>query len=113
MPFAKDDRVRIIAVSTATRMAQLPEVATVAELFPGFKLTSWNGLIGPGKMPDDIVEKVAKATIEAAHDPVVMKTLTDLGIAPIGNTPAQFRETIEKERPLLAEAIKAADLPAP
>jgi tripartite-type tricarboxylate transporter receptor subunit TctC len=113
IPFVGDDRVRIIGVSTEKRMAQLPDVPAVSEVFKGFKMTSWNGLLGPSKMPKDILDKLATATIEAAHEPDVVKILTSLGIAPAGTTPQEFADTITSTTPLLNEAIKAADLAAP
>ena len=110
IPFAKDNRVRLIAVSTEKRMELLPDVPAVAETYPGFELTSWNGLIGPAGLPGDVVERAAQATIEAARDPEIDATLKKLGIVPIGDTPAQFRATIAKQAGAFDEAIDAAGL---
>ncbi len=110
LPFTKDPHIRIIGVSTAKRMPQLPDTPTVAEIFPDFKMTSWNGLIGPANLPPNVVAGLSKAAIETAHDPAVVKALTNLGIAPVGSTQEEYRTTIANERPLLAEGIKAAGL---
>ena len=113
VPFATDPRVKLIGVSSRERLAQLPSIPAVNETIPGLVMTSWNGLVGPAKLPRDIIEKLAAATAETARDPAIVKTLTSLGIAPIGNTPREFEERIVGETALLAEAIKAAELPAP
>lgn len=108
IPIATDPRVRILATSSAKRMEQLPDVPTVSELLPGFVFSAWNGLMAPAKTPQDVQEKLEKATIEAAHDPQAIKALGQLGIAAAGTTSAAFNARIADERSLLADAIKAA-----
>jgi tripartite-type tricarboxylate transporter receptor subunit TctC len=113
IPISTDPRVRILATSSAKRMEQLPGVPTVNELYPGFVLTAWNGLMAPAKTPQIVKDKLEAATIEAAHDPQVVKTLGNLGIAAVGSTSQDFSARIAGETPLLAEAIKAAKSSGP
>lgn len=108
IPIATDPRVRILANSSAKRMEQLPAVPSVDELFPGFVFRAWNGLMAPAKTPQEVQERLEKATIEAAHDPQVVKVLRKLGITAVGSTSAEFRARIADEKSLLADAIKAA-----
>ena len=111
IPVMQDPRVKIIVSSSEKRLPQLPNVPTVSEFFPGVVMTTWNGLMGPDKLPQDIVDKLALAVQEAARDPAVIKTLGELGITTVVNTPAQFKARIASEQGLFEEAIKAAKLP--
>jgi tripartite-type tricarboxylate transporter receptor subunit TctC len=112
IPVAANPQIRILATSTANRMAQLPDIPTVNEIVPGFAFTSWNGLMAPAGIPDEIRQKLEQATIEAAHDPQVIKTLSAVGIAAVGDSSAQFRARVDQEAPLLGDAIKAAQASA-
>jgi len=109
MNFASDPKIRILAVSSEARMPQLPDVQTLGEIFPGFTMTTWNGLMAPAKISPDIFNKLALAAREAANDPAVKKTLTELGITPVGGTPEEFTKRVASEGGLLLEAIKAAN----
>ena len=60
------------------------------------------------QVPQDIKDKLEAASIEAAHDPQVMKTLGNLGITPVGSTSKEFDDRIARESTLLNEAIAAA-----
>ena len=64
LAFIRAQRLRALAISTAHRSATLPDTPTVAEAgVPGYQVTSWYGLFGPGGMPSDIVDRI--------HDDVV------------------------------------------
>ncbi|MDB5642690.1 MAG: transporter substrate-binding protein [Hyphomicrobiales bacterium] len=105
-----NDRIRILAVSTEDRMKQLPDTPAVAAAYPGFKTSSWNGFLVAKNTPQDIVDKLAAATIAASKDPKIVDRLDALGIKPIGSTPAELEATIAAEKPLYKEAIDAAGL---
>jgi tripartite-type tricarboxylate transporter receptor subunit TctC len=108
LPLAQDPHVHILATSAQNRLPQLPDTPAMNELYPGFVLTSWNGLMASAKVPQDIRDKLEAASIEAAHDPQVIKTLGTLGITPVGSTSKEFADRIAKESALLNEAIAAA-----
>ncbi len=108
IPLAKDPHIRILATSAAKRLPQLPDIPAMDELYPGFVLTSWNGLMAPAQTPQGVKDKLEAATIEAAHDPKVIKLLTNLGIAPVGDTSKEFNARIANEGALLKDAIAAA-----
>ncbi len=110
IPVADDPRIKIIATSSAKRLPQLPNVPALAETYPGLIMTTWNGLMAPAKLPADILDKLAKATQEAARDPVVIKTLSDLAITTVGNTPKEFTDRIASEEGLFVDAIRAAKI---
>lgn len=108
IPLAHDPHIRILATSAAKRLPQLPDAPAMDELYPGFVLTSWNGLMAPAATPQEVKNKLEAATIAAAHDPQVMKLLTNLGIVPVGSTSKDFNTRIANESALLKDAINAA-----
>jgi len=108
IPLAHDPHIRLLATSAAKRLPQLPNVPAMNELYPGFVLTSWNGLMAPAATPQGVKDKLEAATIAAAHDPRVMKLLDNLGIAPVGDSSKEFSARIANESALLKEAIGAA-----
>jgi tripartite-type tricarboxylate transporter receptor subunit TctC len=110
IPHAENGEVRILGVATDRRMKQLPDVPTVAESFPGFVLSSWNGFLVPAGTPSAIVAKLANAVIAASKDAAVVEQLHKLGIEPNGTTPEEFAAQVVREQPLFDLAITAADL---
>ena len=103
-------QLKLYTVSAAAPLPTLPGVPTVASLFPGFIVTSWNGLIAPAGLPGPIAEKLAAAAIAAARDPMIAQRLVALGIDPVGSTAAEFEATFAREQPLYAQAVEAAGL---
>lgn len=105
-----DPGILLIAVSSPERLEQLPDVPAVAEFIPGFVTNSWNGLLAPVGTPQHIIDALAEATIEAANDPELSARLIDLGILPLGTTPAELAELIEYDKTFYAEAVEIAGL---
>ena len=105
----KGGKLRCIATGSTQRLAQLPDVATVAEQgYPGFEMTQWYGLLAPASLPAAAAEKLAVATAKAVHTPESLARLqTDAAIA-VGGTPAEFTRFIADEqkrwKPVLARA---------
>lgn len=103
----KAGKLRAIAVTTAERVAQLPDVPTFAELgYPGVDLTPLFGLIAPAGVPSDIIEKLSSAIAESVRNGEMNKTLTSMGFIPVGSTPAEFQKRIESEVNKWTEVIK-------
>ena len=70
-PHANNDKVRLLAVTSAARNSQLPQVPTTAEAGTPFTFASWWGMVGPKGLPAPIVERLRKAVTEASALPVV------------------------------------------
>ncbi|MBX9738596.1 MAG: tripartite tricarboxylate transporter substrate binding protein [Beijerinckiaceae bacterium] len=103
-------KLKLLAVSTLEPLKQAPEIQPVAALFPGFEITSWNGLIGPVGIPADVVAEIAATVSEASKDPALSARLVSLGIEPMGSTPQEFARIVAMERKVLGEAVTAAGL---
>ena len=87
-----------LAIASPKRNAQLPDVPTVAESgLPGFDVTSWYGIVVRAGTPQAIIDKVNHDMVEALRLPDVKAKLADLGLEPVGDTPAQFAAVIDAE----------------
>src|SRR3954470_866104 len=84
LPHADSDKIRLIAVGTAQRIAAAPDLPTVAETFPGFEFSSWNGFSVPAGTPGEIVTAIRREVVAAAKSPEVVERLGKLGIIPGG-----------------------------
>ncbi|MBP6893185.1 MAG: tripartite tricarboxylate transporter substrate binding protein [Pseudacidovorax sp.] len=96
--FIKGGKVRPLAVANATRLPQLPDVPTFAELgFKNVEAAALVGLVVPAATPAETVNALNKQVVAAINAPDVHKKLIDFGVEPVGNTPAQFAELLKGE----------------
>ena len=98
MSHVKAGKLRGLAVSTAQRVATLPELPTVAEQgIPGFDVSLWMGFSAPAGTPAAIIIRLSEEFAKVAKDRDVIAQLEAGGGVPVGSTPAQFREFIVSE----------------
>jgi tripartite-type tricarboxylate transporter receptor subunit TctC len=91
----KSGALHAIGVSGDKRYAPLPEVGTIAEAgFPGFSVTSWMGMAGPPKLPQDITSRLNKEINALIAEPAVVERIHKLGSEPKGGTPDDFKKRI-------------------
>jgi tripartite-type tricarboxylate transporter receptor subunit TctC len=102
--------VRLLAVSTAKRLPQFPDVPTVSETVPDFVMTGWNGYFAPAGTPRLIIEQLSKAIAQACHDPDVIKKMSNLSLDAVGSTPEQLAAAIREDLPIYRKAVEAAGL---
>jgi tripartite-type tricarboxylate transporter receptor subunit TctC len=113
LPHAASGAIRLLAVSTAQREPQIPDVPTVAESgFPGFNVVTWNGLVAPAGTPRDIVDKIAGEIRRATDGPDFAGRLKGAGANPLGNTPDEFAAMIKVDIATWAEAVALTGLKA-
>jgi tripartite-type tricarboxylate transporter receptor subunit TctC len=111
LPLAREGKLRALAITSIKRSALAPDLPTMAESgFPGFEAVPWFGLLAPAATPKEIVDKIYAETAKALATPEVRKKFDELGLEPIGNTPAEFAAVIAKETPEWAKVIKQADI---
>ena len=96
--FIKGGKVKALAVANATRLPQLPDVPTFAELgIKNVEAAALVGMVVPAATPPDVVNALNKSVVAAINEPSVRKRLIDFGVEPVGNTPAQFAELLRNE----------------
>ena len=100
-------KVRLLGVTTKTRVAAIPEVPTIDEAgVPGYESFTWFALFGPKNLDAAIVEKINAAVKKALDDPALQKRLAELGNTPHWEPVAQFRQTVKANRARWAEVVK-------
>jgi tripartite-type tricarboxylate transporter receptor subunit TctC len=111
MPHVKSGKLKPLAVTTAKRVAALPDVPTVAESgLDGFEMVSWYGLWAPPNLPPELVTKLQQEVAKALKSPQVAKALIEYGFVPSGSTPEEFKAYIRQESAKYAKLIKAANI---
>jgi tripartite-type tricarboxylate transporter receptor subunit TctC len=104
--------VRALAVTTAKRAPFLPDVPSMGETVPGYDTEVWWGLLGPGNMPRDLVEKLSRDFVAALNTDSVKERLGKLGAAPIGSSPQAFDAKIHADYDKWGPIIQAAGIKA-
>ena len=111
IPLAREGKLRALAITSAKRSALAPDLPTMAESgFPGFEAVPWFGLLAPAGTPKDVIDKIYSETAKTLAMPEIRKKFAELGLEPIGNTPAEFAAVIKKETPEWAKVIKDAGI---
>jgi tripartite-type tricarboxylate transporter receptor subunit TctC len=107
IPQWKAGKVRLLGVTTRTRVSAVPDVPTIAEAgLPGFESYTWFGLFGPKGLDADIVNKINAAVKFALEQPAVRDRLVQLGNTPRWETPEQFRATVKSDRAKWAAVVR-------
>jgi tripartite-type tricarboxylate transporter receptor subunit TctC len=111
VPLAREGKLRALAITSIKRSGLAPELPTMAESgFPGFEAVPWFGLLAPAGTPQEMLDKLHAETVKALAMPEVRKKFDELGLEPVGNTPAEFAAVIRKETPEWARVIKDAGI---
>ncbi|CAB3895128.1 hypothetical protein LMG26858_03936 [Achromobacter anxifer] len=98
-PFIKEGTLRALAVSGDQRVADMPDVPTVAESgVPGFKVTTWQAVVMPAGTPQPIVDKFSKALRDTLQMPEVQERFARIYTPLVGSTPEAFAAFWAKER---------------
>ena len=110
--FHRSGKMRVLAVTSATRLAAAPELPTAAELgFPGMIVAGSIGLLAPAGTPIGIVEQIAQASRTAVAEPAFGQILLDAGIEPtLDSNPEKFRQSLAADIALWTPVVKALEL---
>ena len=110
-PLVTSGKLRALAISSLKRSPLLPEVPTVAEsVLPGYEAYEWNGLLLPAGTPDAVVQQLHKAVAESLQEEDVKKRFADMGAQPVGNTPAEFADFLQKESAKWSAVIRKGNI---
>jgi tripartite-type tricarboxylate transporter receptor subunit TctC len=101
---------RALAVTTAERSPQLPDVPTVAETIPGYEASALFGMGAPIKTPPEIIEKLNREINAVLAEPDVKARLIELGGEPLVSSPQGFGAMIAAETEKWAKVVKFADI---
>lgn len=104
-------KLRALAVSSARRSPDYPDVPTVAEAgVPGYQSVAWYGLVAPKNMPADLVKKLSAEAIRAVAAPAVRAIIATQGGVAVGGTPPEFADFIVAERKRYEVIVREAGM---
>jgi len=112
MPQVQAGKMKVVAVSTARRLPQLPEVPTFREAGVALDGSAWIGVIGPAGLPAPVLAKLNQAFVGAMRDPAVVAKLRAQYMEPEPGTPEQFAAYMRAERDKWGPVIKRAGIKA-
>ena len=110
IPLIRGGKTKGFGVSVPNRLAALPDMPSIGEIVPGYSADAWHGLLAPAGTPQPVVERLAAETAKVLAIPEIRKRLLDLGLTPIGDTPAQFAATVKSDFDKWGRAIRAANI---
>lgn len=98
LPFVKEGKVKVFAVTTRTRSPLLPDVPTFAESgVPGYDLSAWAGIFAPKGLPPALATKISADIGKVLRKPEIVEKLLTLGVQASPNTPAEFSVFVAAE----------------
>ena len=100
------DRLRALAITSATRSEALPDLPTVGEFVPGYETSLWLGLGAPKGTPAEIIDTLNQETNAALTNPKIKARLADLGHTMLPGTPADFGKLIADETEKWGKVVK-------
>lgn len=110
LPYAKGSRLRLLAVSSPGRDPNLPDVPAISEVYPGYAVETWNGILAPASIPPAAVQTLIAAMRKIHADPAFQKRLQGLGITPIPEFGEDFRKRIVADTDKWKPVIQAAGI---
>jgi tripartite-type tricarboxylate transporter receptor subunit TctC len=106
-PLVASGKLRALAISSPKRSARLPDVPTVGEtVVPGYEAYEWNGIFVPAGTPPAVAEKLQQTIVDVLGEDDTRKRFVDVGVQPVGSTPAEFTVFLKKEDEKWAEVIR-------
>jgi tripartite-type tricarboxylate transporter receptor subunit TctC len=110
----KAGSLRAIAVTTEQRLPYLPDVPTIAESgFPGYEISSWQGVFAPGGTPRDVVGKINGEVVRLLSVPEVRARISLEGADPVGSSPDAFAERVKSEIAKWTKVARSAGIAGP
>ena len=106
-PHCKSGKLKLLAVSSAKRLASIPEVPTVAEGgLKDFETGSWQGVLAAGNTPRDVLARLNSEIVKVLNTPEIAQQLAKIGIDPVGGTPEQYADTIRADMQKFGKLVK-------
>jgi tripartite-type tricarboxylate transporter receptor subunit TctC len=108
----KAGKVKALAVSTTERSPALPDVPSVSDLIPGFKVDAWNAIFVPAGTPPAIIKRLEKAVMAVVRQPGVRQALLDQGAIPVGSSAQELDKVVTSELQSWQAVTRAANIKA-
>jgi tripartite-type tricarboxylate transporter receptor subunit TctC len=106
--YIRANRLRSLAIMSATRSPALPEIPVVGDFVPGLETSGWNGIVAPKTTPTGIIERLNKEINAALADPTIRVWFANLGATVVPGSPAEFGKFIADDTEKWAKVVKFA-----
>ncbi len=110
MPFVRDGRLKVLALSSPGRAVSNPEIALIAEQVPGFSALSFIGIIAPAALPAPLLERISADIARGVKSPALSQRLAGLGMEPVGSTAPEYNAVIKAEIDKWTTVVKTAQI---
>jgi len=110
LPSVRAGQIKPVAVTSRTRIPELPDVPAMAEVLPGYEITSWTAMIGPSNMKVDLVAQVNGLIAKALADPALKARYSELGATPWPTSPVEIKAFRDSEEMRLLPILRAAGI---
>ena len=105
-PHVKSERVRMLAVTNATRVALWPDAPAAAEAVPGYESNGWFGYVAPAGTPREIVARLNAEINRAIREPEVSEKLVNAGLTIVAESPEYFAEYLKRDYAKYGKLVK-------
>jgi tripartite-type tricarboxylate transporter receptor subunit TctC len=111
VPYAKQNQVRVLALSSDKRTPLMPDVPTIAESgVQGFSAESWLAMVAPPGLPADMADSLQRAIATIVALPEVKAKLASLGSDPVGGTPKQLSERMQRDSATWKQVVQTSGI---
>jgi tripartite-type tricarboxylate transporter receptor subunit TctC len=110
LPYIKNGQMRALAVTTAQRLAVMPDVPAMAEFLPGYEASGWYGIAAPRETPPEIVDQLNRAVNAGLNDAKIKARLAELGCLVYPGPPASMQTFVAGEIDKWAKVIRTAGI---
>jgi tripartite-type tricarboxylate transporter receptor subunit TctC len=108
--YIKDGRLRALAVTSANRLAELPDIPTIGEFLPGYEASGWLGIGAPKRTSTEIIEQLNQEINAAVADPEIKARLASMSFVPMSMTPGKLEEFIAEDTEKWTKVIRFAGI---
>jgi tripartite-type tricarboxylate transporter receptor subunit TctC len=112
LPYVQGGQLRGLAVTTAQRQPQVPDLPAIGEFVPGYDVSSWFALFVAAKTPPELVARLNADAVAALNTPAVKQRYAQLGATVVGSTPTELAAHLKAEMERWGPIIKAAGIKA-
>jgi len=110
--YVRSGMLRALAVTTAKRWDELPDIPTLGEFVPGYEASQWYGVAAPKDTPGEVIDKLNQEITAVVADPVMKRRLADVGVETMLMTPTAFGKFIAEETERWGKVVREADIRA-
>ncbi|MGH8616059.1 MAG: Bug family tripartite tricarboxylate transporter substrate binding protein [Burkholderiales bacterium] len=110
LPHVRSGKLKGLAVTGRTRTTAAPDIPTVAETYPGFEVTVWQGFGAPAGTPRAVINRLNAELVKVMTMPDVRERLVNLGADPLSTTPQEFAAHIAREKDKWASVVKTSGI---